>query len=135
MWTIRLTLSRNRRLGSSIVSLTVWVVVVYRLSGHNGWHRPYWTGCAVVRLIRWRRSTPESRWAWTVTIRVGRSGMMGLRWLSGIAGIVCAGRRRKSCRLDRRPVLLLQRWLRWTDAERFMVCVGLVGVTILRAVV
>ena len=135
MWTIRLTLCRDRGLGSSIVTLAMRIVVVYRLGGNDWRHRSYRTGRAVMRFIRGRRSTPESRWAWTVTIRVGRSGMMGLRWLSGIAGIVCAGRRRKSCRLDRRPVLLLQRWLRWTDAERFLVCVGLVGVTIVRPMV
>jgi hypothetical protein len=135
VWTIRLSLSRNRRLGSSIVSLTMGIVIVYRLSGYNGWHGPYWAGCAVMRLVRGRGSTPDSRWAWTVTVWVGRSGMMGLRCLSGIAGVVCAGRRRESCRLDRRPVLLLHRWLRWTDAKGFMICAGLVGVAIVRTMI
>jgi hypothetical protein len=130
VWTIRLTLCRDRGLGSSIVSLTMGIVIVYRLSGDNGWHGPYRTWCAVMRFIRGRRSTPDSRWAWTVTMGIGRPSMMGLRCLSGIAGVVCAGRRRESCRLDRRPVLLLHRWLRWTDAKGFMVCAGLVGAAI-----
>jgi hypothetical protein len=133
--TIRLSLSRDRGLGSSIVSLTMGIVIVYRLSGDNGWHGPYCTGRAVMRLVRGRGSAPNSWWAWTVTVWIGRPGMMGLRWLSGIVGVVCAGRRRESCRLDRRPVLLLHRWLRWTDTRSFMVCAGLVGVAIVRTMI
>jgi hypothetical protein len=135
VWTIRLSLSRDRRLGSSIVSLAMRIVVVYRLGGDNGWHGSYWTGCAVMRIIRRRGGTPVSWWAWTVTVRVGRPGMMGLKWLSGIAGVVCAGRRRESCRLNRRPVLLLHRWLRWADTRRFVVCAGLVDVAIVGTMV
>jgi hypothetical protein len=135
VWTISLSLCRDRGLGSSIVSLTVGIVIVYRLSGDNGWHGPYWTGRAVMRLVGGRWSAPNSWWAWTVTVWIGRPGMMGLRWLSGIVGVVCAGRRGESCRLDRRPVLLLHRWLRWTDTRRFMICAGLVGVAILHTMV
>lgn len=91
MWTIRLSLCRDRGLGSSIVSLTVGIVIVYRLSGDNRWHGPYWAGCAVMRFIRGRWSTSDSWWAWTVTIGIGRSRMMGLGWLSGIVGVVGAG--------------------------------------------
>jgi hypothetical protein len=121
MRTIGLALSWTRRLGSSIVALSMRVVVLSRLSGDDGWHRSYWTRRTVMRFVwgRWCTSCP--RWTRAGTIGVRRTGVMDLWWLSGIAGIICARRWRKGNRLDRWPVLLLRRYLRRTAARWLVV--------------
>jgi hypothetical protein len=135
MRTIGLALSWNRRLGSSIVALSMRVVVLSRLSGDDGWHRSYWTRRTVMRFVRGRWCTSSPRWTRAGTIRVRKTGMMSLWWLSGIAGIVRARRWRKGNRLDRWPVLLLRRYLRRTAARCLMVQTRLYWVAIFNPVV
>lgn len=130
MRTIGLTLCWDRWLGSSIVSLSVMIILVYRLSGNNWRHRPYWTWCTIMRLV-WRRwCASVSWWTWTGTIGIGRTSMVGLRWLGSVAGVVCARRRRESCRWRRWPVLVLCLDLGFgrTVSGRFMIRIALIEI-------
>lgn len=128
--TIRLTWCLHGRLRSSIVSLGVGTVIVHRLRGDDGRHRPYLSGSTVMRVVGWGRSASVTRWTCTLSIRIRLTYLMRKGWLR-LTAVVCTRGWWKGGRLSRRPVLLLTSHLRRCGTRRIAVHVVLSYIAIL----